>query len=398
MRTPAGPARRAGGAYGRPRAFGDDEVLQAGAVRAKTIAFEQRPPIVLRRNLEHCATSRSRATAPASSRGSSAVHGAVRLSADRDPQLGMERPSVRPSAPLPTVSLVDGLLRREAGGGDVEGFFEVGAVERVGLVEDRDDLDDARGGGSLPPPPPARCDEPLDEERGVRPARPRPRGWRGCARPPVVRPPAESARMTPRLPDSEQGFTTTGGPSLPAASATPAESPGSTTTKSGWGTPAADETPARMAALSLVRATAAGGLWARPSSAARQARRREGPESSTAMTASRASTRRSAGLGDDAAGRLRRIVERQLDETLAHLRRQRLRPFGCRHDLDAEALGRRQVLVGPVGAGREDEKGTWHGDHDARKAARLRPRLPQRSSATKVRMGPPATRPGLRGV
>ena len=70
-----------------------------------------------------------------------------------------------------------------------------------------------------------------------------------------------SARITPWLPESDNGLTTQGSPIVRVAVATSA--PGASSTKRGWGT-SASASAWRMAALSRVRATAAGGLCTSP--------------------------------------------------------------------------------------------------------------------------------------
>ena len=70
-----------------------------------------------------------------------------------------------------------------------------------------------------------------------------------------------SARITPRLPDNDVAFTTHGRPTAWAAAA--ASSPGPTRRWGGCTSPA-PAMATRMVALSLVAATAAGGLWRRP--------------------------------------------------------------------------------------------------------------------------------------
>ena len=72
---------------------------------------------------------------------------------------------------------------------------------------------------------------------------------------------ASSARITPRLPDNPNGLTTQGKPTSRATASTSA--PKGSKAKRGCGTPAS-ASARRIAALSRVRATAAGGLCGSP--------------------------------------------------------------------------------------------------------------------------------------
>lgn len=67
-------------------------------------------------------------------------------------------------------------------------------------------------------------------------------------------------------------------------------------------------------------------------------------------------------VGDDAPCCFRRVVERDLDEALSHCRRQSLCPLGRDDDIDSETFGRREVFLGSVGPGRQDEEHTRHDD------------------------------------
>ena len=150
--------------------------------------------------------------------------------------------------------------RRQPRRRHVQRLLEVRPLERVGLVEDRQHLADARRAAAPRPPPPRRAgSSPAAAAR--RPARRRRResprtrsaAARACS--------ASSARITPRLPDNPSGLTTQGKPTSRATAATSA--PQGSSAKRGCGTPAS-ASARRIAALSRVRATAAGGLCGKP--------------------------------------------------------------------------------------------------------------------------------------
>ena len=140
-------------------------------------------------------------------------------------QLGVNGPVSRPSARAAAATA--SAMRRWSGSGqprrrDVDGLLEGRAVQRIGLVEQRQHLQRAAGQDPF-----ERELGPGDERFDRGSARPRPdpagarRDRRAGARAARAPPPAtrgSSARITPRLPDSISGLTTHGKPTPPGRS------------------------------------------------------------------------------------------------------------------------------------------------------------------------------------
>ena len=165
---------------------------------------------------------------------------------------------------------------------------------------------------------------------------------------------ASSARITPRLPDSPSGLTTHGRPTSRATAATSA--PEGSRAKRGCGTPAS-ASARRIAALSRVRATAAGGLCGSPRRSAPSAAAIT-PWSSTPTTAANGVSRARSAICSAATCRVR---QPQGERTFAHRRRHRRPALGRHRDRDAELPRRRQEVRRPVGGRRQDQEKTVHG-------------------------------------